>query len=125
VKLNELEKKMLGGEHDSADAIVSIHPGAGGTEAMDWAQMLLRQYLKYCERKGFKAEVLEESEGDVAGIRSATLKIEGDYAFGHLPRITGDHSMRRPSVISPCAGRPRAGSRRSAWPRSPMPSPRP
>ena len=96
---------MFSGEMDGANAFVDIQAGAGGTEACDWAQMLLRQYLKYCERKGFKAEVLEETEGDVAGIRSATLKVEGDYAFGHLRTETGVHRLVRKSPFDSSCGR--------------------
>jgi len=77
-------RRMFANQADPLNCFIDIQAGAGGTEACDWASMLLRQYLKYCERKGFKAEVMEETEGDVAGIRSATIKVEGDYAYGHL-----------------------------------------
>src|SRR6202008_3535205 len=72
--------KMLGGEHDRANAIVSIHPGAGGTESQDWAEMLLRMYLKWSERRGFKREMIDYQDGDEAGIKSATFMLSGDYA---------------------------------------------
>jgi len=98
-------KRMFRGEMDSHNAFLDIQAGAGGTEACDWASMLLRQYLKYCERKGFKAEVMEESEGDVAGIRSATIKIEGDYAFGLLRTETGVHRLVRKSPFDSSGGR--------------------
>jgi peptide chain release factor 2 len=98
-------RRMFNNPADSSNCFMDIQAGAGGTEACDWAAMLLRQYLKYCERKGFKAEVLEESEGDVAGIRSATLKIEGDYAFGHLRTETGVHRLVRKSPFDSAGGR--------------------
>jgi peptide chain release factor 2 len=98
-------RRMFSHEADPLNCFVDIQAGAGGTEACDWAQMLLRQYLKYCERKGFKAEVMEETEGDVAGIRSATIKIEGDYAFGHLRTETGVHRLVRKSPFDSSGGR--------------------
>jgi peptide chain release factor 2 len=98
-------RRMFNNPADPSNCFMDIQAGAGGTEACDWASMLLRQYLKYCERKGFKAEVLEESEGDVAGIRSATLKIEGDYAFGHLRTETGVHRLVRKSPFDSAGGR--------------------
>src|SRR5699024_3213191 len=75
-------RRMFSNPADPLNCFLDIQAGAGGTEAQDWASMLLRQYLRYCEDKGFKAEILEESDGDVAGIKSATLKIEGEYAYG-------------------------------------------
>ena len=97
-RVEELEfRRMFANPADPGNCFIDIQAGAGGTEACDWAQMLLRQYLRYCERKGFKAEVLEETEGDVAGIRSASLKVEGDYAFGHLRTETGVHPLVRKS----------------------------
>ena len=90
-------RRMFSNPADPSNCFLDIQAGAGGTEACDWAQMLLRQYLKYCERKGFKSEVMEETEGDVAGIKSATLKIEGDYAFGYLRTETGVHRLVRKS----------------------------
>ncbi|MBL8326284.1 MAG: peptide chain release factor 2 [Rubrivivax sp.] len=105
-EVEQLEfRRMFNNPADPLNCFVDIQAGAGGTEAMDWAQMLLRQYLKYCERKGFKAEVLEETEGDVAGIRSATLKVEGDYAFGHLRTETGVHRLVRKSPFDSGGGR--------------------
>ena len=98
-------RRMFSNPADPSNCFLDIQAGAGGTEACDWAQMLLRQYLKYCERKGFKAEVMEESEGDVAGIKSATLKIEGDYAFGHLRTETGVHRLVRKSPFDSSGGR--------------------
>lgn len=102
-------RRMFSGPMDAANCFIDIQAGAGGTEACDWASMLLRQYLKYCERKGFKTEVLEESEGDVAGIKSASIKVEGEYAFGFLRTETGVHRLVRKSPFD-SAG---AGTRRS------------
>lgn len=98
-------RRMFNNPADPGNCFMDIQAGAGGTEACDWAQMLLRQYLHYCERKEFKVEVLEESEGDVAGIRSATLKIEGDHAFGHLRTETGVHRLVRKSPFDSSGGR--------------------
>ena len=90
--------QLLGGEHDRSSAIVSINSGAGGTDACDWAEILLRMYLRWCERRGFKAEILDLQAAEEAGIRSATLKVEGDYAYGHLNSEQGVHRLVR---ISP------------------------
>ena len=98
-------RRMFANPADPGNCFIDIQAGAGGTEACDWAQMLLRQYLKYCEKKGFTAEVLEETEGDVAGIRSATLKVSGDYAFGHLRTETGVHRLVRKSPFDSAGGR--------------------
>src|SRR5690349_17729283 len=77
-------KKMLGGEHDRANAIVTIHPGAGGTESQDWAEMLLRMYLRWAERRGFGRELIDYQPGEEAGLKSATMTIMGEYAYGLL-----------------------------------------
>ncbi len=98
-------RRMFSNPADPLNCFIDIQAGAGGTEACDWAAMLLRQYLKYCERKGFKAEVLEETEGDVAGIRSASLKVEGDYAYGQLRTETGVHRLVRKSPFDSSGGR--------------------
>ena len=98
-------RRMFNNPADPSNCFLDLQAGAGGTEACDWAQMLLRQYLRYCERKGFKAEVMEMSEGDVAGIRSATIKIEGDYAFGLLRTETGVHRLVRKSPFDSSGGR--------------------
>jgi peptide chain release factor 2 len=104
--VEELEfRRMFNNPADPLNCFIDIQAGAGGTEACDWAAMLLRQYLKYCERKGFKTEVMEETEGDVAGIRSATIKVEGDYAFGHLRTETGVHRLVRKSPFDSSGGR--------------------
>jgi peptide chain release factor 2 len=98
VKLEQLEfRRMFSGEYDSADCYLDIQAGSGGTEAQDWASMLLRMYLRWAESKGFKTEVIEESDGDVAGLKSATIKIIGDYAFGWLRTETGVHRLVRKS----------------------------
>ena len=91
-------RRILGGEHDGLGAIVSINAGAGGTDACDWAEMLLRMYLRWCERRGFQAELLDRQDGDEAGIRSATVTVSGDHAFGYLKVEEGVHRLVR---ISP------------------------
>jgi peptide chain release factor 2 len=102
----ELEfRRMFNNPADPSNCFIDIQAGAGGTEACDWASMLLRQYLKYCERKGFKTEIMEESEGDVAGLKSATIKVEGEYAFGLLRTETGVHRLVRKSPFDSSGGR--------------------
>ena len=102
----ELEfRRMFNKAEDPLNCFVDIQAGAGGTEACDWASMLLRQYLKYCERKGFKTTMEDESEGDIAGIKSATIKVEGDYAFGLLRTETGVHRLVRKSPFDSSGGR--------------------
>ena len=98
-------RRMFSNPADPSNCFLDIQAGAGGTEACDWASMLLRQYLKYAERKGFKAELLEESEGDVAGIKSASIKIEGDHAYGYLRTETGVHRLVRKSPFDSSGGR--------------------
>ncbi|MEY4443302.1 MAG: Peptide chain release factor 2, partial [Pseudomonadota bacterium] len=98
-------RRMFNNPADPSNAFLDIQAGAGGTEACDWASMLLRQYLKYAERKGFKAAVEDESPGDVAGIKSATIKIDGDYAFGLLRTETGVHRLVRKSPFDSSGGR--------------------
>ena len=98
-KVEDLEfKRILGGPDDSRNAIVSINAGAGGTEAQDWADMLLRMYLRYAERSGFATNMIEYQEGDDAGLKSATFMVNGDYAFGYLKGESGVHRLVR---ISP------------------------
>ncbi|WP_460488957.1 peptide chain release factor 2 [Curvibacter fontanus] len=109
-KLSEIVEKlefrrMFNNPADPLPAFLDIQAGAGGTEACDWASMLLRQYLKYAERKGFKATVEEETPGDTAGIKSASIKIEGDYAFGLLRTETGVHRLVRKSPFDSSGGR--------------------
>ena len=90
--------RMLSGEHDASNAIVSINAGAGGTEAQDWAEILLRMYLRWCERKGFKAEITEYQPGDEAGAKGVTFTVAGAYAYGYLKAEKGIHRLVR---ISP------------------------
>ena len=97
-RVAELEfRRMFAGEMDEANAFLDIQAGSGGTEAQDWAEMLLRMYLRWGERRGFKTELIEVSPGDVAGIKSATVKFEGPYAFGWLRTETGVHRLVRKS----------------------------
>ncbi|MGA1677288.1 MAG: peptide chain release factor 2 [Pseudomonadales bacterium] len=98
-------RRMFQGETDPSNAYVEIQAGSGGTEAQDWAEMLLRMYLKWAERRGFKAEITELSEGEIAGIKSATVQVNGDYAFGWLRTETGVHRLVRKSPFD-------AGNRR-------------
>jgi peptide chain release factor 2 len=98
-------RRMFNQPADPSNAFLDIQAGAGGTEACDWASMLLRQYLKYAERKGFKATVEEETPGDTAGIKSATIKLEGDYAYGLLRTETGVHRLVRKSPFDSAGGR--------------------
>ena len=91
-------QRLLGGENDAKNAIVTIHPGAGGTESQDWAEMLLRMYLRWAEQRGFKTEMLDYQEGDEAGIKSATFTVSGPYAYGLLCSEVGVHRLVR---ISP------------------------
>ena len=90
-------RRMFSNPLDPNNCFMDIQAGAGGTEAQDWASMLERMYLKYCDKKGFRAEVLEQSEGEVAGIKNATLKISGDYAYGSLRTENGVHRLVRKS----------------------------
>ena len=88
---------MFSGEYDSSDCYLDIQSGSGGTEAQDWANMLLRMYLRWAESRGFKTEIIEQSDGEVAGIKSATIKVMGEYAFGWLRTETGVHRLVRKS----------------------------
>ena len=98
-ELDKLELQlMLSGEDDDKPALLAIHPGAGGTESQDWAEMLLRMYLRYAEQSGFDAELLDRQEGDEAGLKSATLAVRGPYAYGYLKSEAGVHRLVR---ISP------------------------
>ena len=106
IQLEKLEKsldkfdfqKMLSGEYDEADAILTINAGAGGTDAQDWANMLLRMYTRWAEKKGWKVDLLDKSDGEEAGIKSATIKIQGKYAYGYTKAEKGVHRLVR---ISP------------------------
>jgi peptide chain release factor 2 len=90
-------RRMFSNQMDPNNCFIDIQSGSGGTEAQDWASMLERMYLRYCERRGFGVEIMEESEGEVAGIKSATLKVTGDYAYGYLRTETGVHRLVRKS----------------------------
>ena len=91
---------LMGDEYDEHDAIIAIHAGAGGTDAQDWAEMLLRMYMRYAERKGWTVKMLDESRGTEAGIKSATLSIEGRYAYGHFKAEAGVHRLVRLSPFN-------------------------
>ncbi len=91
-------RRKLSGEHDAGSAILNVHPGAGGTEAQDWAEMLARMYLRWAERHGFKAELVDYQPGEGAGIKNATITVEGAYAYGYLRAEAGIHRLVR---ISP------------------------
>ena len=98
-------RRMFNNPMDPNNCFIDIQAGAGGTDAQVWASMLLRQYLRYCERKGFKVEILEQSDGEVAGIKTATLKVEGDHAYGFLRTETGVHRLVRKSPFDSANGR--------------------
>ena len=105
-ELGQLEfRRMFSGEVDSADCFIDIQAGSGGTEAQDWAEMLLRMYLRWAERRGFQTEVIEVSEGDVAGIKGATFALRGDYAYGWIRTETGIHRLVRKSPFDSGARR--------------------
>ena len=104
--LQKLEfRRMFSGDMDAENAYIDIQSGSGGTEAQDWADMLLRMYLRWCESRGFKAEIIELSSGEVAGIKSATIQVQGEFAFGWLRTETGVHRLVRKSPFD-------SGSRR-------------
>ena len=109
-------KKMLGGEHDRKNAIVTIHPGAGGTESQDWAEMLLRMYLRWIERRGFKRDMIDYQPGDEAGLKSATLTVTGEYAFGLLSAEAGVHRLVRISPFDQAARRHTSFASVLVWP---------
>jgi len=109
-------KKMLGGEHDNTNAIVTIHPGAGGTESQDWAEMLLRMYLKWAERKGFKREILDYQPGEEAGLKSVTFTLNGDFAFGLMSAEAGVHRLVRISPFDQAARRHTSFASLYVWP---------
>jgi peptide chain release factor 2 len=112
-------KKMLGGEHDRKNAIITIHPGAGGTESQDWAEMLLRMYLRWTERRGFKREIIDYQPGEEAGLKSATLTIAGDYAYGLLSAEAGVHRLVRISPFDQAARRHTSFASVHVWPELP------
>ncbi len=112
-------RKMLGGEHDRRNAIITIHPGAGGTESQDWAEMLLKMYLKWAERRGFKREMLDYQPAEEAGIKSATVSIIGEYAFGLLSAEAGVHRLVRISPFDQAKRRHTSFGSVFVWPELP------
>ncbi len=109
-------QKMLGGEHDRANAILTINSGAGGTDSQDWAEMLLRMYLRWSDRRGFKSTVTDVQPGEEAGIKSATVIVEGEYAYGHLTAEAGVHRLVRISPFDSNARRQTSFASVFAWP---------
>jgi peptide chain release factor 2 len=112
-------KKMLGGEYDRANAIVTIHPGAGGTESQDWAGMLLRMYLKWAERRGFRREIIDQQPGDDTGVKSVTFTVVGDYAYGLMTAEAGVHRLVRISPYDQAARRHTSFASVFVWPELP------
>ena len=112
-------KKMLGGEHDRRNAIITIHPGAGGTESQDWAEMLMRMYLRWIERRGFRREVIDYQPGDEAGLKSATITVAGEFAFGLLSAEAGVHRLVRISPFDSAARRHTSFASVYVWPELP------
>src|SRR6185312_12639735 len=112
-------KKMLGGEHDRKNAIVTIHPGAGGTESQDWAEMLLRMYLRWSERRGFKRDLIDYQPGDEAGLKSATVFVIGEYAYGLLSAEAGVHRLVRISPFDQASRRHTSFASVFVWPELP------
>jgi peptide chain release factor 2 len=112
-------KKMLGGEHDRRNAIVTIHPGAGGTESQDWAEMLMRMYLRWAERRGLSTEVMDLQPGDDAGIKSATMAVTGEYAYGLLMAEAGVHRLVRISPYDQAKRRHTSFASLYVWPEMP------
>jgi peptide chain release factor 2 len=112
-------KKMLGGEHDRKNAIIATPPGAGGTESQDWAEMLLRMYMRWTERRGFKREIIDYQPGEEAGIKSATVTVSGDYAYGLLSAEAGVHRLVRISPFDQAARRHTSFASLYVWPELP------
>jgi peptide chain release factor 2 len=112
-------RKMLSGEHDTANAIVTIHPGAGGTESQDWAEMLLRMYLKWSERRGLKRDIIDYQPGEEAGLKSVTFMLSGDYAFGLMSAEAGVHRLVRISPFDQAARRHTSFASVFVWPELP------
>ena len=109
-------QKMLGGEHDRANAILSINAGAGGTESQDWAEMLLRMYLRWCDRKGYKRDLIDIQVGEEAGVKSATVLVQGEYAYGYLSAEVGVHRLVRISPFDSAARRHTSFASVFVWP---------
>ncbi len=112
-------KKMLGGEHDRKNAIIAIHPGAGGTESQDWAEMLLRMYMRWTERRGFRREIIDYQPGEEAGLKSATVTVAGEYAYGLLAAEAGVHRLVRISPFDAAARRHTSFASLYVWPELP------
>jgi peptide chain release factor 2 len=109
-------QKMLGGEHDRANAILTINSGAGGTESQDWAEMLLRMYLRWCEKRGFRRDITDIQAGEEAGIKSATVMVQGEYAYGYLSTEVGVHRLVRISPFDSAARRHTSFASVFVWP---------
>ncbi|MCM3878893.1 MAG: peptide chain release factor 2 [Vicinamibacterales bacterium] len=109
-------KKMLGGDHDRANAIITIHPGAGGTESQDWAEMLMRMYVRWIERRGFRREVIDHQPGDEAGLKSVTMTVTGEFAYGLLSAEAGVHRLVRISPFDQAARRHTSFASVYVWP---------
>ena len=109
-------QKMLGGAHDRANAILTINAGAGGTESQDWAEMLLRMYLRWCDRRGFKRDITDIQAGEEAGIKSATVLVSGEYAYGYLSAEVGVHRLVRISPFDSAARRHTSFASVFVWP---------
>jgi peptide chain release factor 2 len=109
-------QKMLGGDHDRANAILTINAGAGGTDSQDWAEMLLRMYLRWCDRRGFKRDIADVQAGEEAGIKSATVMVQGEYAYGYLAAEAGVHRLVRISPFDSNARRQTSFASVFAWP---------
>jgi peptide chain release factor 2 len=109
-------QKMLGGDHDRANAILTINAGAGGTDSQDWAEMLLRMYLRWCDRRGFKRDIADIQAGEEAGIKSATVMVQGEYAYGYLAAEAGVHRLVRISPFDSNARRQTSFASVFAWP---------
>ena len=109
-------QKMLGGDHDRANAILTINAGAGGTDSQDWAEMLLRMYLRWCDRRGLKRDLTDVQAGEEAGIKSATVMVQGEYAYGHLAAEAGVHRLVRISPFDSNARRQTSFASVFAWP---------
>ena len=112
-------KKMLGGEYDQSNAIVTIHPGAGGTESQDWAEMLLRMYLRWAERRGLRREIIDYQPGEEAGLKSATVLLSGDNAYGLMTAEAGVHRLVRISPFDQAARRHTSFASVFVWPELP------
>ncbi len=108
--------KMLGGEHDRANAILSINAGAGGTESQDWAEMLLRMYLRWCEKRGYKRDITDIQAGDEAGIKSVTVLVQGEHAYGYLSVENGVHRLVRISPFDSASRRHTSFASVFVWP---------